>query len=691
MFFSFNYFQPTIPELIYLPNSSYSYKTQNINANNHWSKFKELKNSNFFIHPGEINSSVVLFKFKDTQKLVMDFSLNRVATGGDINFTIKIDSHIKKRFNITKEKKEHITLNIYKKSTLIIIANKNGSTFQDWGNIQIFTPNKSFFDNNMLIPLLWSIFFIILWYTRYYYLAINNYMILLTVIASEKMNFTLLYISSIYTSTLLLFILTIFMIFIYKIFSKRTAFIINLLISFSIYIVPLLMLVYSLNFETKITSDIMFAVFQSNSGEAYDYITNFIHTKYILFTLLFILSSTTLLYLQKKAVNITTPILILLLTTIIFNISFNKILSLRIPNFIGDNIEKYNHELEMFKKVQEKREAGEIEFKATKEESGETYIVVIGESLNKNHMGLYGYHRDTTPNLSKMYRNHKIIKFDNIYSNHTHTMKVLSLALTEANQYNKKDYYKSLSIIDVLNRANIETYWLSNQNMLGGWDNLVSVMAHSANHITSINTSIGYTITAQKYDGELIQKVAKILSQKSEKNRVIFVHLMGNHTTYYTRYPNRYKRYKRNNYIDQYDNSVLYNDYVVSSILKELQKQKGITGFIYMPDHADDVEKNLGHSSAHFTIEMTQIPMIISFNQSYKKRYSNRYQTLLKNRYRLFSNDLFYDTLIGIFDIKTNRYSRKYDLSSNNYQLKEEDALMLHGKYHYNKKFNFLQ
>jgi glucan phosphoethanolaminetransferase (alkaline phosphatase superfamily) len=363
--------------------------------------------------------------------------------------------------------------------------------------------------------------------------------------------------------------------------------------------------------------------------------------------------------------------------------------ALKLPRFVGDNIEKYNKELTLFKEVQEKRKSGKITFKATKKGQGETYIVVIGESLNKTHMGLYGYKRETTPILSKMYQNHEILRFDNIYSNHTHTMQVLSLALTEANQYNKKDYYNSLSIVDILNQADIETYWLSNQNMLGGWDNLVSVIAHSANHITSINTSIGYTITAQKYDGELIPKVTKILSQKSRKNRVIFVHLMGSHSTYWTRYPqDNYKIYRNNqgNQVDDYDNSILYNDYVVSSILKELQKQKGISGFIYMPDHADDIDHNLGHGSAHFTIEMTQIPMIMWFSNAYQKLYQNKYQTLSKNSNRLYSNDLFHDTLIGIFNIKTERYSRQYDLSSNHYQLKEESALVLHGKRHYKGK-----
>ncbi|MCK5853798.1 MAG: sulfatase-like hydrolase/transferase, partial [Sulfurovaceae bacterium] len=132
--------------------------------------------------------------------------------------------------------------------------------------------------------------------------------------------------------------------------------------------------------------------------------------------------------------------------------------------------------------------------------------------------------------------------------------------------------------------------------------------------------------------------------------------------------------------------SIVYNDYVVSSMLKNLQQLKGANALIYMPDHADDVKNNLGHGSAHFTFEMTQIPMLMWFSKTYQERYENRYQTLSNNTNKLYSNDLFYDTLIGIFDIKTNRYNKKYDLSSDYYQLKEEKALLLHGKFRYIEK-----
>ena len=55
--------------------------------------------------------------------------------------------------------------------------------------------------------------------------------------------------------------------------------------------------------------------------------------------------------------------------------------------------------VDKFRAELEKRKLEGLSFSATKEAGKELYVVVIGESLNENHMSLYGYHRNTTPLL----------------------------------------------------------------------------------------------------------------------------------------------------------------------------------------------------------------------------------------------------------------------------------------------------
>lgn len=417
--------------------------------------------------------------------------------------------------------------------------------------------------------------------------------------------------------------------------------------------------------DHKVTKEILYAIFQSNSSESYEYISDFISIKYILLFIVITATTGVLLYIQEKKETITIKkslsIFIIITFLSIVLIYFSQ---LRLPEFVIDGFETYHKELELFKRVQEKRKTGKIIFNATKKAEGETYIIIIGESLNKKHMGIYGYLRQTTPLLSKKNDAGDLLVFNNAYANHTHTNQVLQLSLTEANQYNKKSYYDSLSVIDILKKADIETYWLTNQNIYGIWDNMVSVIARLSDYLITLNTNIGGHTRTQKFDGALIDQVKKILANKTDRNRVIFVHLIGNHSSYSSRYPEEeYSIYKKrlklgdfgtNAYknsskiINYYDNSVTYNDYVISSILNEFQKEKGANAFIYMSDHADDVIKNLGHNSGNFTYEMVQIPMIAWFGDDYKKIYNDKYSTLISHKNTLFSNDMFYDTLIDL-------------------------------------------
>jgi glucan phosphoethanolaminetransferase (alkaline phosphatase superfamily) len=60
----------------------------------------------------------------------------------------------------------------------------------------------------------------------------------------------------------------------------------------------------------------------------------------------------------------------------------------------------------------------------------ETHVVVIGESTNRNHMGLYGYFRDTTPGLSKLAP--ELVVLTDAISCDRYTEAVLDRALTSA-------------------------------------------------------------------------------------------------------------------------------------------------------------------------------------------------------------------------------------------------------------------
>ena len=680
-----------------LTKNEYSFEIFQLDSNNNWETYqkKDLNESQRTASKKSIKS---VLTFKVEGKLTLDFAFLEESTFVPISYTIKQNKKEIEKFVLKPKERHQLVLNIYKKDTISVFVDVHAKN-PYWGRLTSSFNSFSIFKTDKIIPFLWITLFLFLFYRGFGYLATLGYLIFLTILSAERLNFGFVTFNIAFNYTFFLFIISFISVWIYQLLFGLKKFklssIVVFLLSLLIILIPLLFMLYALNFDHELTKESLYAVFQSNSNESIEYIEKFIDIKYIVLLVFMLTVIGFLTYIQeKKEIKKLENALLLFIIVIFSTVLVSRVPNYRLANFLFEAVDKYTKELRLFKEVQEKRKTGKIVFSATKKQEGETYVVVIGESLNKNHMGIYGYTRETTPKLSKM-KNDGLILYENAYSNHTHTVPVLSFALTEANQYNHKTYYDSLSIVNILNKANIETYWLTNQTIYGGWDNMISVVATEAKNIIALNHTIGYKVSTQKYDEVLIDELKKVLKKKSQKNRVIFLHLMGSHSSYNARYPNNFSIYdkdlnvsNRENIKDiaelnRYDNTVYYNDYVVSSMLKLLKEQSGVNAFLYFSDHADDIDKDLGHSWERFTYEMTEIPFIAWFSKAYQERYPIKYKNFKEHKKNLFSNDMIYDTLIGLFSIKTDRYKSIYDLSSEEYRLKDKDALVLHGKKKY--------
>lgn len=570
------------------------------------------------------------------------------------------------------------------------------------------------YNDNYYFPLLafitviWSIYFVYLRAKKHTVIAINSSILFWLYVLADVISYVALA-QTIIAYTFFVIAFSFLFVLIYQEIGTRVSMIaatMIILMNIILYAIPVLYIVYYLNFGVYVTPEIVYAIMQTNMNEAIEFIRGRVAYKWLFLVLI---SSIIISYYLYKVEKQDKHNIGLLLSVGFILVSLTIALSdkenLRIVYMLTRTISHYGEELDRFKQVQERRKFGEFAFDATKQSQGETYIVAIGESLNKNHMSLYGYIRNTTPLLDIKRNKNELLVYENAYSNHTHTMPVLSQFLTEANQKNNKDYYDSLSIIDILKKADIETHWVSNQVIHGVDDNLAGVIASQADHLYRINNEFGAISKTDKYDGDMIEIVNDILNQDGSRNRVIFVHMMGNHGDYCSRYPKQYHQFKgplaREKFgliseqedltrtINCYDNSVLYNDYVVNSLIDSISSKGGIASLVYLSDHADDVVKNRGHNSGMFTFGMIEIPLLMWFSNDYKDRYSEKFKQLQSRQKDYFSNDLVYDSLIGIFDINTVQVERKYDLSNVQYEFDPAYSYTLHGKKAYTDKKNY--
>ncbi len=113
-----------------------------------------------------------------------------------------------------------------------------------------------------------------------------------------------------------------------------------------------------------------------------------------------------------------------------------------------------------------KRANSALDFNATQIKN---VVLIIGESLQRGHMSLYGYGKDTTPLLNDLQRRGLLIKFSDTVSCYGATnpalMRILNFSDYESER--ERPWFESLSIIDMFALSGFRTMWISNQEAFG--------------------------------------------------------------------------------------------------------------------------------------------------------------------------------------------------------------------------------
>ncbi|MCL5129973.1 phosphoethanolamine transferase [Algibacter sp. L4_22] len=282
--------------------------------------------------------------------------------------------------------------------------------------------------------------------------------------------------------------------------------------------------------------------------------------------------------------------------------------------------------------------------------NNEVLVIVLGESTARGHMQIYGYERETTPLLSSI--KDSLYIYNDVISTDVITTKALPLVLTSA--FNGGKEKSVINIIDVFNKSGYKTYWLSNQRPIGFYDNKVSELASFSSYVKFLNHRDEVKTTS--YDEVLLPELKRTLNTKGKK--VVFIHLIGTHFNYKNRYPKAYNKFnsvsetsEKINVINQYDNAVFYNDYVVWSILSDLKKVNDKSAFIYLSDHGENVYDNgtdfLGRTETNLKPVMFEIPFIIWTSKDFELPIDFEYKPDRK-----FMADHTYESIGHLFGIK---------------------------------------
>ena len=407
----------------------------------------------------------------------------------------------------------------------------------------------------------------------------------------------------------------------------------------------------------------IFCIMQSNKIEMMEYLKNVSSEYYILLILCMLLVLALCFFLVKNTFVCSD---IFRKSAYVFPVIF---LFCLIPAFSLYSLNVYYLEnLTYFKRIYEREKLNLDKLQAQAEKAIGFHVVVVGESASSEHWGLYGYSRNTNPLLTEIIKQNpnKAVVVKNAYSSEKLTEFALSYALTERNQYNQKPVDKAYSIIDVLNKAGVNTYWISNQGRIQNMMTSFTQIATSAKYSYFLNNTYMVKFGEDRPKDGVILKALKQIDFKD--NSVVFIHLEGSHNPYKVRYGKKFQQYKGNNVIDEYDNSILYTDYILASIYKFFKKKADT--FTYFSDHGEVP----GVDRTMFKTGMFKIPFLVVF----KKNIGGGTRFAVNNTEdKPFTNDFIYDTLVGLFNIKTENYNKNFDYSSRFYKFTKDENLLV--------------
>lgn len=276
-------------------------------------------------------------------------------------------------------------------------------------------------------------------------------------------------------------------------------------------------------------------------------------------------------------------------------------------------------------------------------------VVIIGESASCDHLSIYGYPLQTTPNLDTI--SEGLFKFDNAIASSTSTAENMPRLISfMTDQPDSKEWFEYPSLLQVFNKLGYRTYWLSNQEYSGKWSNLSNILSSDADivkYVGSIDSEDHYLNT---YDDALIPEWQSAL-ESGDSLQLTFLHLMGSHFQYSHRYPKSRQIFmaqdilsrmprkwldkKKACIIADYDNSILYSDSIIGVVINDLRNSIDPSVLIYVADHGENVYDDRDYRGRDS--KFVNVPLVIYANDSYRQNNPEIIYNLIQSESNRFS------------------------------------------------------
>lgn len=255
------------------------------------------------------------------------------------------------------------------------------------------------------------------------------------------------------------------------------------------------------------------------------------------------------------------------------------------------------------------------------------YVFFIGESSRYDHWSINGYNRNTSPLLSQ---ESDLMSFGKVCAAGGETELSVPMLLAPVRPGNFNEIFHTKGIFTLFREAGFHTYWVSDQ-VDGG---KVMMFAKEANEMKLLRDMDRFN-NQSIFDMDLIYFLKDII-EKDTGNLFIIIHSMGSHFAYNQRYPDNYNYFRpsggkklfqsglsslKQEYINGYDNAILYDDVVIDTAIHILRQANAISFLYYISDHGENLDDNGNGLFMHDPIRPTKyiahVPLFIYTSPAY--------------------------------------------------------------------------
>lgn len=294
----------------------------------------------------------------------------------------------------------------------------------------------------------------------------------------------------------------------------------------------------------------------------------------------------------------------------------------------------------------------------------EIYVLVIGETSRADNWQLNGYERPTNPRLIKR---EGLISFTKALSESNTTHKSVPLLMSHLRCEEFGDsIYSVRSVIDAFNECGYTTAWISNQRRNGALIDFFGSRADFSNFITDDGTI--------HHDLDLVSLLQKQITENSDEKLFIVLHTYGSHFNYVERYTPEYDRFgtsvsveasadNRQNLVNAYDNTIVYTDAMVDSIISVVESSARPSAVLYVADHGEDIfddnRKRFLHASPTPTYWQIHVPMVLWMSEEYRAEHPEKHLSAQANIDKdISSSRTTFHTLLSLAGIEAPCYQK---------------------------------